>query len=249
MKARLAAAAVIAITGVTAPSATGAVIVSDRECYREGEIGKFFGTGFQPGQPVALTIDGQQVDTGTANVGGGVTAVVGVTQLPSSERTRMLTMTQTTNPALTATKAFTETQVYVVTKPSAFKPGRRLRIRAGGFYNAGPTLYGHVRGPKKRNLRIGPVTGPCGKVSATKKVILKKRDGPGIYRVQFDTLRQFGGLRTQAAPVCGITPPGPFCVRGYRITRRILRLSRASSFSSPVFGGQAKGKPGFARFL
>ncbi len=249
MKARLAAAAVIAVTGVTAPSAMGATIVSDRECYREGVTGTFVGTGFQPGQPVALSIDGQQVDTGPADAAGGLAASVTVTQVPGSERTRMVTMTQTTNLALTATKTFTVTKVYVVTKPSAFKPGRRLRIRAGGFYNAGPTLYGHVRGPKRRNLRIGKVKGACGKVSATKKVILKKGDGPGIYRVQFDTSRRFSGLRTQAAPICGIMPPGPFCVRGYRIVRRILRLSRASSFSSPVFGGPAKGKPDYARIL
>ena len=248
MKARLAAAAVIAVSGVSAPSAMGATITSDRECYREGATGTFVGTGFQPRQPIALSVDGQQVDTGPASLAGAVAASVTVTQIPSSEKIRMLTMTQTTNTALTATKVFTETKVYVVTKPGTFKPGRRLRIRAGGFYSAGPTLYGHVRGPKRRNLRIGKVKGACGKVSATKKVILKRHDGPGIYRVQFDTLKRFSGLRT-SAPVCGITPPGPFCVRGYRIVRRILRLSRASEFSSPVFGGPAKARPDYARIL
>jgi len=242
LKVRLAAAAVIAVafSAAASQSAMGAVAIgSDRECYREGATGIFGGGGFQPLQPIALSIDGQQLLTGPADATGRVFFTVTPGAIPNSEQVRQLSMTQTTNPALTAAKAFTETKLYVITKPAAFRPGRRLRIRAGGFYGAGPTLYGHVRGPKKRNLRIGAVAGPCGKVSATKKVILKKGDRAGIYRVQFDTLRKFAGLRTRSAPVCGTMPPGPFCVRGYRIVRRILRLSHASSFSSPVFDSRA----------
>lgn len=254
MKVRVAAAATVlaaAVTGASAQSAMGAAITSDRECYREDALGQFIGTGFQPLQPIALSIDGRQLASGPANPQGGVVAVVRPGSIPTSEKTRTLSMTQqTSTPGLmiTATKPIKTTQLYVVTKPSSFRPGRRLRIRAGGFYAAGPTLYGHVRGPKRRNLRIGAVKGDCGKVSATKKVLLKKGDSPGIYRIQFDTLRRFGGLRTQLAPFCESTAPGPYCVRGYRI-RRIFRFSRTSSFSGPVFGSQARRLPAEARIL
>lgn len=225
MKVHLAAAAAGGLILLTAPPAMGADIFSDRGCYREGTVGKFFGTGFQPGQPVALSLDGQQLATGTANPAGGVAAVVGLPPIPRSEQRRAVSLTQTTNPGLSATKNVIETKLYVVTKPSRFRPGRRLRIRAGGFYGAGATLYGHVRGPKRRNVRIGRVTGECGKVSATRKVILKRRDRFGFYIVQFDTVRRYLGFRTSLQ-----------FRKAYSI-RPVLRISRTSPFAAPVFGG------------
>lgn len=227
--ARLAAAAAVALTGVTAPPAMGANVVSDRDCYREGETAGFLGTGFQPNQPIAISVDGRQIAMDTSNDAGNVEGGLAMRPIPRSEQVRQLSMTQTANPALTATRTFRETKLYVVTKPNSFRPGRQLRIRAGGFYGAGRTLYGHVRGPRSRNLRIGRVKGPCGKVSATRKVILKRGDGPGTYVVQYDTVRRYRGLRTKLQ------------FRGGYTIRRLFR--RSSSFSSPVFGDRPEWVP------
>lgn len=217
-----------------ASSAMAAAVFPERSCFREGTLNaRFLGTGYQPGQPVAASLDGQSLATGFADAAGRVPVVIfRMPAIGRSEQTRQLTITQTSNPAVTGTAAFKETQVYVVTKPARFRPGRRLRIRAGGFYGAGATLYAHVRGPKRRNLRIGRVKGACGKVSATRKVILKKGDGPGFYTVQFDTKRKYVGLNA-----------GVRFRRGYRI-RRIFRFSRSSSFSTPVLPGPVKGRIG-----
>ena len=231
MNVRLATAVAAVLTAATAPSAMGATIVSQRECFREGESAGFIGTGFQPGQEIAVSLDGRQFATDTADATG--TLAGAVSPLPAiarSQATRALSMTQTSNPALTATKNFQETKLYVVTKPGSFRPGRRLRIRAGGFYGAGPTLYGHVRGPKRRNLRIGAVTGACGKVSATRKVILKRRDRAGFYIVQFDTSRRYAA---------GTQPQ----VRKAYTIRRIFRFSRTSPFAGPVFGAAPRWVP------
>lgn len=225
MNVRLASAAAVVLAAVTAPSAMGATITSSRECFREGESAVFLGTGFQPGQEIAVSLDGRQFATETADALGRLGGAVSpLPPIARSQATRALSMTQTSNPALTATKTFQETKLYVVTKPGSFRPGRRLRIRAGGFYGAGPTLYGHVRGPSKRNLRIGRVTGDCGKVSATRKVILKRRDRPGFYIVQFDTSRRYLGMRTALQ------------VRKAYTIRRIFRFSRTSPFAAPVLG-------------
>jgi hypothetical protein len=224
MKVCLAAASAAVAAAVLAPSAMGAAVASDAECYREGQEANFLGTGFQPNQGVAISVDGRQQGTKTADAMGRVGAPVLIGSIPRSEQASVLTMSQVGNPAFSATKGFRVTKVYVVTKPSRFRPGRRLRIRAGGFFGTGGgTLYGHVRGPNKRNLRIGRVKGPCGKVSATKKVILKRGDRPGVYIVQFDTRRKYVGAR---APL--------WYRRAYRIDR-ILRFSRTSSFAAPVF--------------
>jgi hypothetical protein len=224
MKVSLAAVAAGLLAALTAPSAMAATLGSDGECYREGQEANFLGSGFQPNQPVAISLDGQQQGTKIADPLGRVGVPVSIGSIPRSEQASVLSMSQVSNPAVSATKSFRVTKVYVVTKPSRFRPGRRLRIRAGGFFRTGGrTLYGHVRGPNKRNLRIGRVKGPCGKVSATKKVILKRGDRPGVYIVQFDTSRKYIGTR---APL--------WYRRGYRIDR-IFRFSRTSSFAAPVF--------------
>ena len=136
-------------------------------------------------------------------------------------------MSQVTNPANAGVAAFRETKVYVVTKPGRFRPGSRLRIRAGGFYGVGRTLYAHVRGPKKRNVRIGRVVGPCGKVSATRRVLLRRGDPVGNYPTQFDTVRSYKGLAV------------PLGFRKIYGIRRVPRFSRASSLSLPAFGPQS----------
>ncbi len=221
------AGAAVALSAVFAPGATAAAVVSDRPCYREGSAATFAGGGFAPGQPVAITLDSQQIATDNANARG---VVVGrITSLGSilrSEVRRTLTMSQVSNPAVAAAAVFTETKLYVVTKPRVFRPGRRLRIRAGGFYGAGRTLYAHVRGPRRRNLRIGRVVGPCGKVSATRKVILKRGDPVGIYPTQFDTVSRYRGRAV------------PIGLRKVYGIRRVIRFSRAGVLSRPPLGGE-----------
>ena len=230
VKTRLVALTSVVLAGVLAPSAMGAVVLSDRECYREGARGTFVGSGFQPGQPVAVSLDGRSLGILSASIAGGVLAPINLGTIPRSEQTRALTMTQTTNPALTGTKTFRQTEVYVVTKPARFGPGRRLRIRAGGFYGAGQTLYAHVRGRTRRNVRIGRIAGACGKVATTRKVLLRRGDRRGFYTVQFDGVRRYVGRRA------------PLWVR---ITfRPIIRFSRSSPFSAPVLPASLEGPTG-----
>lgn len=233
MKTRLTALATLALCGALAPPASGAVVAPERNCLREGQPARFLGTGYVPNQPVAVSLDGRQFATGPADAAGRVQ--VTIFRLPAiarSEQRRALTITQINAPAITGTAPFTETKVYVVTKPARFRPGRRLRIRAGGFYAFGPTLYAHVRGPKRRNLRIGRLKGPCGKVSATRKVLLKRGDAPGFYTVQFDTVRRYTGINA------------PIRFRRAYTIRRIFRFSRSSSFSAPVLPRAVEGRIG-----
>ena len=227
MKLRLAGAgAVIMLSAVFASTATAAGVLADRACYREGATAKFLGGPFQPGQPVAIVLDSRQIGTQAADFAGRVAGRIPILpSIPRSEMKRSLRMSQVTNPALTAAAVFTETKLYVVTKPRRFRPGSRLRMRAGGFYGGGPTLYAHVRGPRRRNVRIGRVKGPCGKVSATRKVLLRRGDPVGVYPTQFDTVRRYRGL---AVP--------PLFRKTYGI-RRVIRFSRAGSLSLPPLGG------------
>ena len=230
MKLRLAAAAAVGLTGLAAPSAMGASITSDRDCYREGAQGLFIGTGFQPNQPIAVSFDGRQIDSDTSDALGRVSGALTNPTIPRLEQTRALTYTQTSNPAVTATRTFRETKLYVVVKPRRFRRGQRFRIRAGGLYGAGKALYAHVRGPRKRNVRVGRVRGACGKVSARRRRITRKTDPAGPYLVQFDTVKKYIGLRA-----------GLGIRTGY--TLRLIRVRRSSSLSSAVFSDQARWDP------
>lgn len=235
MQIRLAAPIAVSLTCVLAPPAMGAGIISDRPCYREGARATFLGQGFPPGQAVAISLDGQQIGTQAANPLGQVAgAIPALTPIPGSERARTLTMSQVANPALTTALVFKETTIDVVTTPRRFRPGTRFTIRARGFYsenNTPTTLWAHVRGPRKRTVRVGALTGPCGKVRATRKTIFRRGDRAGFYIVQFDTVRPYRGRNV---------PVG--FRRAYTI-RRIITFSRASSFSSPVFGGRSGWEP------
>ena len=124
MKIRFAAVAAVSLTGVLAPPAMGATLASDRACYREGARATFLGTGFPPGQPVAVSLDGQQIGTQPADPVGRVGgAIPSLSTIPRSEQARTLTMSQVANPALRTAIVFKETGVYVVTKPRSFRPG------------------------------------------------------------------------------------------------------------------------------
>ncbi len=230
MKIRLAVVVTVVLAGALAQPAMGAGVFLERTCLREGSRSNFIGVGYQPGQPVAASLDGRQFATGAADALGRVPGFIVLPSITRSEQTRALTITQVTNPAITGTTPFKETSVYVVTKPRRFRPGTRLRIRAGGFYGAGSTLYAHVRGPRRRNVRIGRITGDCGKVSATRKALLRKGDRAGFYTVQFDGVRRYVGRRA------------PLWLRMGFTIRRIFRFSRSSSFARPVLPGTVEGE-------
>lgn len=224
MKPRLAAAATaLAILG-GASSASAATLSGDRACYREGSQARLAATGFVPGQPAAVRIDGRQVGSSVTDGAGNFAETLTLGAISRSEAVRSVVASQPTT-GLSATFLLRETKVYVVSKPDRFKPGRRLRLRAGGFYGVGRTLYAHVRGPERRNVRIGRLKGPCGKVLA-KRRLLKRSDATGFYTVQFDTRRRYVGRRA------------PLYFRTSFFIRRIIRLSRAGSLASAPLGGE-----------
>ena len=250
MNVRLAAAAIIGlVAGVSPPAMAAPVIVPDRACFREGGPASFTASGFQPGQPVAISLDGRSLDdTPTTDSSGSLRgAIAPLSELPQPEQTRSITITQTTNLALTATRTITQTQLDVDVKPTAvirrrgsevsFKHYRPFKIRARGFYGA-RTLYVHVRGRAKRNRRIAKPRGACGRVALTRRLLFKRSDRAGNYIMQFDTSRRYTGLRKPlTSRACGVDAIGgaPFCLKGLRI-RRIFRFSRNSPFAAPVFG-------------
>ena len=162
----------------------------DRTCYRPGQQGTITGGGYTPGAPVSFTLDGAAFGDTTADAGGNlVPATFTAGNVPGKQQRKTLTATDTLNGANTAATTFTGTNLDVVVKPKRGNPGKKKRITARGF-DGGRTLWAHVRGPRKRNVKIGKVKGACGKLRKRKR-IFKAGYPVGVYTVQFDQKKKY----------------------------------------------------------
>ncbi len=134
MDLRLTLALAILATSTAFPATALAqpVLSSDRSCYREGEIAKLTGNGFPAASPVALTLDGRQLGTLTSSDLGVIGGELRLGSIPEPHMKRSVIATDTSDPTLTGSLSLAVTKVYVGVKPEKFKPGRSMRIRAGG---------------------------------------------------------------------------------------------------------------------
>jgi len=182
----LAAAAVAAL-----PASAGAASLSvDRSCYREGANAVASGSGFAPNAPVRFTLDGVDfTDDGnvpSSDAAGNLNAGFGIGSPPGRQKTYTLGATDGTN---TAETRFTATDLDVIVKPKRGNPGKRKRVRARGF-DRGRMLRYHVRGPRRKNGRVGRVRGACGKINRRVR-IFRATFPTGVYTVQFDQHRRY----------------------------------------------------------
>lgn len=180
---------------LAASPAQAAVLNANKQCYREGDPRDpviFAGGPFSSGGSVDITRDGLPIGTLRANAAGLVSAILTRPPIidPARERPFTLVATDQANPALTASLTRLVSRLDVNVRPPGGPPATRRRIGARGFTGGG-TLYAHVvRGRRKRNVRIGRLTGPCGKVEARRR-LFRKRQRNGTYRVQFDASRAY----------------------------------------------------------
>jgi hypothetical protein len=186
----------VVLTAVAVPASAGAATLSvDKRCYREGQQGLATGLGFTPSAQVNFTLDGQPftdaANPPVADATGSVSASFenGSPRLgsrPVPQKQYVLGASDGTNSAETT---FVSTRLDVGVTPKRGNPGRRKRVRARGF-DQGRVLRFHVRGPRKRNGKIGKVRGACGKI--TKRVRIFRATYPsGVYTVQFDQRRKY----------------------------------------------------------
>jgi hypothetical protein len=205
---RNASLAAVALAVVPA-SAGAATLAVDKACYREGANAVATGGGFTPNAQVRFTLDGQDfTDDGnipSADAAGNLNAGFGIGSPPGRQKTYTLGASDGTN---TGETTFTATDLDVLVKPKRGNPGKRKRVRARGF-DQGRVLRFHVRGPRRRNGRIGRLRGPCGKIN--KRVRIFRATYPtGVYTVQFDQRRRYRA---------GTNPRVVFQVTIFRVAR------------------------------
>ena len=192
--ARLAAAS-LTLAALAAPAASQAATLGvDRQCYGPSEPVIFTGTGFTPNGNVALTTNGRQVGSSTANPVGVFQSALSAPSISSGERIDPFTATDTQNQANVGSTSVRLTALSVSVSPRSGNPARVRRIKARGFTRA-RSLYAHIRGRAKRNIKIGRLKGPCGTLSR-KKRLFKRGTKTGSYRVQLDGSRRYKASTT-----------------------------------------------------
>lgn len=194
MKLRLTFPLVLALALAASP-AQAAVLNANKQCYREGDDKDpvIFGGGpFTPRGMVNVTRDGLSIGALEANPAGMVSGLLTRPPIidPARQRPFTIVATDARNPALTGTLTRLVSQLDVNVRPTGGRPAIRRRIAARGF-TGGTNLYAHiVRGRKRRNVAIGRLAGPCGTLTARKR-IFRKDTRNGSYVVQFDSNRRY----------------------------------------------------------
>jgi hypothetical protein len=188
---RIASFGAVALAVALPASAGAATLTLDKACYREGSGAQGTGAGFTPGSQPAITLDGEPFPTDpnnppTADATGTVLFGFGVGSPPGAQRKHVLGMSDGVN---VAQANFTATDLDVTVRPKRGTPGKKKRIKGRGF-DQGKILRYHVRGPRKRNGKVGKSKGPCGKVNKKVKIFGAKFP-PGIYTVQFDQAKRY----------------------------------------------------------
>ena len=192
-------ATVAAVTTILAGAslAHAATLAADPDlrCYPEATPVFLPGEGFTPNAQVNFTRDGTPLVANppiVADAAGQVSATLTLPGLLKGQQTLNYVATDTANPANIASLSLLVTATDVALKPKRGKPERLLTIGARGFFGGGKTLWAHVKRGKgsARNVKIGPIKGPCKKVKA-KRRIFPAGAAAGSYRVQFDAFKRY----------------------------------------------------------
>jgi hypothetical protein len=158
--------------------------------------------GFVPNSTVALTIDGQLVPGGEAlqtDPTGSLTLSpdqVRAPFIPEGSREFSVTLTQTDNPANTATATARTTALGVTVKPRRARPSQRIRFKGSGFTGTKP-VYAHYvyKGKVRKTVRLARDTSPCGGWSVRRPQIPVGDPKPGNWIVQFDQSKRYRDAR------------------------------------------------------
>jgi hypothetical protein len=178
-----------AVAPPTVAEAASLAVFPAKSCYRSGEALLIGGAGYTPNGQVRINSGTTAIGTVGANANGDFTGKLSVAQ-PRGEGTKTYIARDVTDAALSATLTLRVSALDVDVRPSSGRPGRRLRIRARGF-TTGRTLYAHVVSRRfRRNVRVGRLSGPCGRLSVRRKIFPRSTPG-GRYTVQFDTRRRY----------------------------------------------------------
>ncbi len=210
-------------------------IVTDRDCYLDTTVSgrrtatsiKLTGNGFTPGAPFQVSLDGTPLSggIGTTDTLGALTGSFTTSPLASLNMRQRTWKVRVDEGGNSAETEFRTSDVHADFTPSSGNPGTlRVNWIAYGFKldrspgAKSPTVYAHYirpNGKRKKTLKLGRATGPCGRMAKTKKRrLFPFRAERGLWRIQIDTNKRYR-KGTSSSPFI-------FYTTGVRI-RRVVR--------------------------
>jgi hypothetical protein len=187
-------------------------VTTDRECYAAGaDVMTFAGQGYTPGAGIAfLFAHNGKIGSFTtiADATGAFTTKLNAPELDDfGETAGAFDLSFTANDQTKSGPegpigspeefaAFGEVRIseWMVDIPAlnraatkVVKPGRKLKVVTTGWTSAGDTLYVHyLRGRKAAHSeKIGALKGPCGDLTATRRMFTFESAKPGRYGIRF----------------------------------------------------------------
>jgi len=168
-------------------------VATDRPCYVAESPVVVRGGGFDPGQPLRITREGEVAATTVTEPDGTFAAAVDAGPLPEGVAERVLELTVAGSMTSVA-KRVRVTRFAASYAPRAAHPRARVRFSAFGF-GPGRAVYVHYLRPDgsaAKTVRLGPTRGECGTIRRTApRRLFPFRPRPGEWRLQFDTARAY----------------------------------------------------------
>lgn len=193
----LTALASLAASAGGAPAAGAATLKTDTRCYQETQEVVVRGAGFTPLATINVARNGKVFASAQADINGAFVGkfVTPVTPDEVRERLYRLSATDTINTAMTT---YRSTKIFANFKPGSGNPSTlrvRFTIFGFGLVRRRAPVYLHYVDPdgdERRTVRLGTVSGVCGRIDRTKERRLFPFDARrGTWILQFDTRREY----------------------------------------------------------
>jgi hypothetical protein len=157
-------------------------------------------SGFTPNSTVDLAIDGALVGQGLQTDATGslnlAASQVKAPFIPKGTREFTVTLTETGNPANTASATALTTALGVSLKPERARPDRTIRFKGSGFVDDKP-VYAHYvyKNKLRKTVRMARKTTDCGGWTSHRDQIPVSEPDTGNWIVQFDQSKRYRNAR------------------------------------------------------
>ena len=183
---------------IAAPAiAQGAVLQPLKRCYVsvDEEVRERIavsGTGFTPGVPVEIRLDGKAVGGAAAADDGSLGPLeIKAPYHEAGVDDFVLEAVERDNPANSVRLVSRVAALDVEPRPVPFRPRQRIRWVGRGFTGPGKVFAHYTfRGAHRRTVALGRARGACGRVRAKRRQFPFKPD-VGTWQIRFDQQRRY----------------------------------------------------------
>ncbi len=177
------------------PAAAGAATLDpSKSCYFNNDLARLSGTGFAPDSQITFTVNGRPLRTTVRSNSAGDVLVR--YDPPRTETERELGIRATDSEGTSArTTVFVTRKRRVTANPDSAPNVRTWKavFRLFGFGRGKAFIhYVNPNGVHKKNVRLGRLRGPCGRLKTEKRRVMPFRNPQfGVWKLQFDTRRKY----------------------------------------------------------